>query len=164
MITDKIKPLTQLIKTVNKLRAKHKKIVFTNGCFDVMHLGHVMYLAKARSHGNILIVGLNSDKSVKEIKGPSRPIQDERSRLGVLAALECVDYVVLFNEPTPIKLIEALKPNILVKGADWNIKDIVGSDIVKKNRGKIIKIKYIHGYSTSKIIEKILSEHSKKNK
>ncbi|MEW5757916.1 MAG: D-glycero-beta-D-manno-heptose 1-phosphate adenylyltransferase [Candidatus Omnitrophota bacterium] len=165
MINNKIKSLGALLKVIKKLKANNSaKIVFTNGCFDIMHLGHVSYLEKAKSYGDILIVGLNSDASVKKIKGPNRPIQNENSRLGVLAALESVDYITLFNEPTPIRLIEAIKPNILVKGADWNIKDIVGNNIVKNNKGKVIKIKFIKGYSTSKIIERIIRGYSKKNK
>lgn len=147
--------LSGLLKITNRLKKSGKKIVFTNGCFDILHFGHVSYLKKAKSYGDVLVVGLNSDTSVRKIKGPSRPVQNQTARTGVLSALKCVDYVVLFNEPTPIKLIEKIKPDILVKGADWNIKDIVGNDIVKKNNGKVIKIKFIKGYSTSKIIEKI---------
>lgn len=163
MIKDKPREFASLLKIVKQLKSKGKKIVFTNGCFDILHFGHVAYLEKAKAAGDILIVGLNSDESVKKIKGPNRPIQNQKARAGILAALESVDYIVLFDGPTPIKLIQAIKPDILVKGADWDIKDIVGNDVVRKNKGKVLKIKFVKGCSTSKIIEKILRGHSKKN-
>lgn len=133
----------------------HKKIVFTNGCFDILHLGHVEYLSRAASYGDILIIGLNSDKSVKSIKGPSRPVQDEITRASVLASLQFVDKVVLFDEDTPYKLIKRIQPDVLVKGADYKPEDIVGYDIVKSKSGEIITIEYVEGQSTTGIINKL---------
>lgn len=147
----KIVSLQTLKKKLIALRKGRKTIAFTNGCFDLMHLGHVQYLQKAKKQDRILIVGLNSDKSIRAIKGPHRPICPEHSRAAVLAALACVDFVVLFNEETPLKLITALKPDILIKGADYKGKEVVGSKIAKK----VELVKYVKGFSTSNIIEKI---------
>ncbi len=135
-----------------------KKIVFTNGCFDLLHLGHIDYLSKAADLGNMLIIGLNSDLSVSRIKGNTRPLQDERSRAMVLASLGFVDVVVLFGEDTPYELIKATQPNILVKGADYKPEDIVGYDIVKNKGGEIITIEFLEGYSTTAIENKILGK------
>lgn len=132
-----------------------KKIVFTNGCFDIMHAGHVDYLEKAKKHGDKLIVGLNTDSSVRRLKGKSRPICDERSRARVLASLACVDAVIVFNDDTPIKLISLIKPHVLVKGAGYTIDTIVGASLVKKRGGKVITVPLVHKYSTSSIIKKI---------
>jgi rfaE bifunctional protein nucleotidyltransferase chain/domain len=129
--------------------------VFTNGCFDLLHKGHVEYLAKAADHGDILVVGMNSDDSVKRIKGDSRPVQDESSRTMTLASLKMVTLVVVFEEDTPYNLIKDIKPDVLVKGADYNEDDIVGSDIVKENGGEIVTVDLTEGYSTSNIIAKI---------
>ncbi len=134
---------------------KKKKVVFTNGCFDILHAGHVRYLAKARALGDILVIGLNSDKSVRKIKGAGRPIVPEAERAEVLAALESVDYVVSFDEPTPIELIQALVPDILVKGADWKHGEIVGEDVVKAAGGKVKRVTLVKGKSTTNIIKKI---------
>ncbi len=139
-----------LKKKLSVLRKAGKTIAFTNGCFDLMHLGHVTYLQKAKKGNRVLIVGLNSDKSIRSIKGPTRPIVGQKSRAAVLAALESVDYVVIFNEDTPYNLIKALRPDVLIKGADWKGKPVVGSDIAKTEF-----IKYIDGFSTTHIIEKI---------
>ena len=136
-------------------RFKEKKIVFTNGCFDLLHQGHVDYLSKAADQGNILIVGLNTDASVSRIKGSGRPVQDEKSRSLILAALRFVDAVVLFDEDTPLELIEFVKPDVLVKGSDYAVEDIVGYDIVKANGGEVITIDFLEGYSTSALIERI---------
>ena len=136
-------------------RFKEKKIVFTNGCFDLLHQGHVDYLSKAADQGNILIVGLNTDASVSRIKGSGRPVQDEKSRSLILAALRFVDAVVLFDEDTPLELIEFVKPDVLVKGSDYAAEDIVGYDIVKANGGEVITIDFLEGYSTSALIERI---------
>lgn len=130
-------------------------VVFTNGCFDILHLGHIDYLENARSLGDRLVVGVNTDNSVKRIKGNNRPVMDENSRVRVLAALEFVDTVILFDEETPYELINALKPDILVKGNDYLAENIVGADIVKKNGGKVVTLELVEGYSTSGIIEKI---------
>ena len=134
-----------------RLRAEGKKVVFTNGCFDILHAGHVRYLRQARRLGDTLIVGLNSDRSVSAIK-PGRPINSEKNRAEVLAGLSVVDYVVVFSEKTPYNLIKALKPDILVKGGDWKKEDIIGSDIAKET----YSLPFVKGISTSKIIEKII--------
>lgn len=131
------------------------KIVFTNGCFDILHRGHIEYLAYASSFGDILIVGLNSDHSVKSIKGPSRPVQDETTRALILASLVFVDKVIIFNEDTPYNLIKTIKPNILVKGADYKPEQIVGYDIVKSNGGEIVTIDLTEGHSTTSIINRL---------
>jgi len=140
----------EMKKTVEKLRGVGKKIVFTNGCFDIIHAGHVRYLKKAKALGDVLVVGLNSDKSVSITK-PKRPINPQNQRAEVLSSLEMVDYVTLFDEETPYELIKFLKPDVLVKGGDWKKKDIVGSDIVKET----YSLPYIKGVSTSEIIERI---------
>jgi len=134
-----------------KLRAEGKKIIFTNGCFDILHAGHVRYLKQARKLGDVLVVGLNSDRSVSAIK-PGRPINSEKNRAEVLAALAAVDYVVVFSEKTPYNLIKILKPDILVKGGDWKKEDIVGSDIAKET----YSLPFVKGLSTTAIIEKII--------
>jgi rfaE bifunctional protein nucleotidyltransferase chain/domain len=132
-----------------------KKIVFTNGCFDILHLGHIDYLSKAKDLGDLLIIGLNTDESVRRIKGNNRPIQDEISRAMVLASLSFVDAVVFFGEDTPYNLIKTTQPDILVKGADYKPEDIVGYDIVKNKGGETITIEFLPGYSTSSIEAKI---------
>ncbi len=130
-------------------------VVFTNGCFDILHAGHIAYLEKARLLGNFLIVGLNSDESVSRLKGASRPINNERDRADVLSALEAVDAVIIFGEDTPKDLIEFLNPDILVKGSDYDIQDIVGASYVLANGGRVETIDFVHGKSTSRIIERI---------
>ena len=154
----KIISLSRLKKLLSRIR-RTKAIVFTNGCFDIIHAGHVRYLNKAKSLGDILVVGLNSDSSVKNIKGEKRPIVPQRERAEVLSGLEAVDYVVFFNEPTPIRLIKAVLPDILVKGADWASHAIVGADVVKAAGGKIARVKLVKGRSTTNIIKKILELH-----
>ncbi len=131
------------------------KIVFTNGCFDIIHLGHIDYLARAASLGGKLIIGLNTDASVSRLKGTNRPIQDEQSRALILASLQFVDAVILFDEETPQELISFLIPDILVKGSDYRIDQIVGADVVLNNGGKVETMDFVPGYSTSNIIEKI---------
>ncbi len=131
-----------------------KKIVFTNGCFDLLHIGHVRYLKEAKAHGDILVVGINSDSSVQKIKGPTRPIQNENDRAEILASLECVDHTVIFSDETPINLIHKIRPNILVKGGDWKISEIVGSDFVLSYGGAVKSLQFIEGRSTTKIVEK----------
>ena len=152
----KIIKLETLKKKVCMLRKRKDKVAFTNGCFDILHLGHVSYLQEAKKSADILIVALNSDRSVRKIKGPKRPIVRERSRAAVLAALACVDYVVLFDEETPLKLIEAVKPDILIKGADWKGKGAVGSGYVRTYGGKVKFIKFIKGLSSTGIINRIV--------
>ena len=150
MSKDKIIERSQIKEIISGLKSNAKKVVFTNGCFDIIHVGHVRYLDEARSLGDILVIGLNSDKSVSRIK-PGRPITPEHQRAEVLSALESVDYVVLFNEETPYELIKEVRPDVLVKGADWEKEDIVGNDIVKEVR----TIPFFEGISTSAIIKKI---------
>ncbi len=156
LIKSKILTKEALLPFLHVLKLKSKKIVFSNGCFDILHRGHVEYLAKAASHGNALIIGLNSDESVKRLKGPNRPVQDQNSRALVMASLHFVDYVVLFDEDTPYELIDFIKPHVLVKGSDYKEDEIVGADIVKKNKGKVITIDLVEGYSTSSIIERAM--------
>ena len=134
---------------------KDKKLVFTNGCFDILHLGHIDYLSKAKSFGDKLIIGLNTDISVRKIKGENRPITDENSRATILASLLFVDAVILFDEETPYELIKFVRPDVLIKGSDYKVEDIVGYDIVKANGGKIETLDLLEGYSTSLIEEKI---------
>jgi len=134
---------------------KEGKVVFTNGCFDILHLGHVDYLEKARNLGQKLVVGLNTDQSVQRLKGLTRPICDEKSRARVMASLEFVDAVILFDEDTPLELISFVKPDILVKGNDYTIENIVGADVVMREGGKVETVPLVNGYSTTNVIEKI---------
>lgn len=150
----KIKSAKNLVGILSVLRSKGKKIVFTNGCFDIIHAGHVDYLSKARRLGDVLVVGLNSDSSVKKIKGKNRPINKESDRAKVLSSLYFVDYITSFNETTPENLIKKVRPDILVKGGDWKIEDIVGSSFVRSCGGKIKRIPFLKGRSTTSIIEK----------
>lgn len=145
----------KIISIRKALKVLDKSVVFTNGCFDILHAGHVDYLAKAKEKGDILIVGLNSDASVKRIKGERRPIINERERAFLLYNLKSVDYVTLFEEDTPEQLIRELIPDMLVKGSDWSIDKIVGKDIVEEHGGKVESIKFVTDQSTSKIVDKI---------
>jgi rfaE bifunctional protein nucleotidyltransferase chain/domain len=133
-------------------RFQNKKVVFTNGCFDILHRGHIEYLSKARDLGDVLVVGLNTDSSVKRIKGENRPVQDEASRAQILASLRFVEAVILFDEDTPFELISMIKPDVLVKGGDYTEETIVGADIVKANGGQVVTIPLTAGYSTSRIL------------
>jgi len=160
----KIKGQEDLKKALKRAKKSKKRIVFTNGCFDLLHPGHISYLKKAKGLGDILVVGLNSDSSVKRLKGRKRPLTPQRKRLEMLASLEFVDFVTLFNDLTPIKLIKKLKPNILVKGADWKKKDIVGSAFIKSYGGTVKRIAYLKGYSTTALIKKICRKFSQKTK
>lgn len=146
-----------LKELILKWRNANERIVFTNGCFDLLHLGHVDYLAKAKDLGERLIIGVNTDFSVKRLKGEHRPLQDENSRLHILAALQSVDAVVLFDEDTPYELIKEIEPDILVKGADYKIENIVGYDIVVSRGGSVQTIEFIEGYSTTLIEKRILN-------
>lgn len=154
-LQSKIISINQLESTVKNWRNSGDKIVFTNGCFDLLHLGHIDYLAKASDLGNRLIIGLNTDSSVQRIKGPSRPVKDEKSRAHILAAMQFVDAVILFDEETPINLISCVKPDVLVKGGDYTIEGIVGHEIVLENGGEVRTIEFVDGYSSSKLIDKI---------
>tara|TARA_Y100001954_G_scaffold58192_1_gene62859 strand:- start:188 stop:676 length:489 start_codon:yes stop_codon:yes gene_type:complete len=142
----------KLMSKVSKLRLKNKKVVFTNGCFDILHLGHQTYLNQSKALGDFLIVAINSDESVKSLKGDDRPINNQELRSKNLLNLDCVDEVVVFSEKTPLKLIEFLLPDVLTKGGDYNYENIVGSNIVEKNGGKVILLPYLKGYSTTTII------------
>jgi D-beta-D-heptose 7-phosphate kinase/D-beta-D-heptose 1-phosphate adenosyltransferase len=155
MMEAKIKNITQLNKIIKRLKTKGKKIVFTNGCFDILHFGHAKYLKEAKRKGDVLIVGVNSDSSVRKIKGNKRPIINEAHRAGLIAALESVDFVVIFKEETPSRVIKTLKPDILVKGADWAQKDIVGRDFVLRRGGKVYTVKLVKGFSSTNLIKKI---------
>lgn len=156
IIKSKIYSCEVLVKVVAKWKFLGKKIVFTNGCFDLLHLGHIDYLSKAADMGDILVVGLNSNSSVKKLgKGETRPIQDEHSRAVILAALHLIDAITLFDEETPYELIKLVKPDVLVKGADWKVEAIAGYDIVKANGGIVTTIDYLPGYSTTAIENKI---------
>lgn len=153
---DKILSREQLIEKVAEWKLAGKKIVFTNGCFDIVHLGHIDYLEKASHFGDILIVGMNSDNSVGRLKGPQRPIIHEESRSRVMASFIFVDVVCLFDEETPYDLIKAVKPDILVKGNDYTIENIVGADLVIDNGGKVCTVELVQGFSTTSIINKIV--------
>jgi D-glycero-beta-D-manno-heptose 1-phosphate adenylyltransferase len=155
-VSAKIATPGSLISALDQARRAGKKIVFTNGCFDILHVGHVRYLAAARSAGDLLVVGLNSDASVRSIKGDRRPVVGQDQRAEVLASLMCVDFVVVFDEPDPLRLIQMLKPDVLVKGADWGEENIVGAEFVKSRGGKIVRAKLVPEASTSRIIERIL--------
>ena len=154
-MTPKIKNSLSLSRILRGLRSKGRRIVFTNGCFDILHPGHVSYLERASRMGDILVEGLNSDASVRAIKGRDRPVNRERDRAYVLSALSFVDYVTVFHEDTPELVIRKLKPDVLVKGGDWKTKDIVGGDFVRSRGGRVVSIKFLKGYSTSSLIKKL---------
>ena len=151
----KLKKLSDLTRIIAGFKERGKKIVFTNGCFDIIHVGHVEDLSKAKNMGDLLIVGLNSDSSVKRLKGPDRPINREEDRAKVLSALYFVDYVVIFNEETPDRLIRKVKPDILVKGGDWQMKDIVGASFIKSYGGKVATVPFVKGFSTTSLVKKM---------
>ncbi len=154
-----LKTLEEIKSIRKKLREEKKKVVFTNGCFDLIHAGHVDYITKAKELGDVLIVGLNSDSSVRSIKGDKRPILKEGERAFIMSSLKPVDYVVLFDEDTPANLIAEIIPDILVKGADWSIENIVGRDVVEANGGEVKTIRFVNDQSTSKIIKYILDKY-----
>lgn len=156
----KVKTVEELRPLFAILRAAGKKIVFTNGCFDLIHTGHTRYLAIARSFGDILVVAVNSDASVSTIKGEQRPINSQQERAEALAALESVDFVTIFSEPDPYKVISALQPDVLVKGGDWPIEKIIGRDVVEARGGKVVNVPFVEGQSTTGIIERILKKYT----
>jgi len=164
---DKINPLISKIKSIKEFliiknsTLKNKQLVFTNGCFDILHRGHIEYLQEAKTLGDVLVVGLNSDSSVKKLKGENRPINKEMDRAICLAALEAVDYIIIFNEDTPYHLIKTIRPHILIKGGDWREEEIVGYDIVKSYGGKVISSKFFSNYSTTNIIKRIIHRYCK---
>jgi len=153
-IRSKIKSAQDIGHSADEWRSQNKRIAFTNGCFDIVHLGHIDYLSKTADLADVLIIGLNTDASVRRNKGESRPVQDEKGRAILLASLQFVDAVVLFDEETPYELIELIQPDVLVKGSDWKEEDIVGADIVRANDGEVVTIDFLEGYSTSFILEK----------
>jgi len=158
----KIKARKGLLKIAKDLKSKGKRIVFTNGCFDLLHIGHVRYLEEAKALGDVLVVGVNSDASVRKLKGPKRPILPEEERTEVLSGLGCVDYVTLFDEIDPLKLITSLRPDVLVKGGDWTKEQIVGKDEVERSGGKVFIIPFVKKASTSNLIETILKRYEKR--
>lgn len=161
-VNNKLKRRSALAEIVQTARAKNKKVVFTNGCFDILHAGHVRYLQDARALGDMLVVGLNTDLSVKRLKGPTRPIVCEWERAEVLSALECVDYVALFDEDTPVELISAIKPSIHVKGGDYKLEDLPEAKVVMEYGGEVVIVPFSstesEGLSTTNVIDKIASE------
>lgn len=157
----KIISTVSLKRKVRHLKQSGKRIVFTNGCFDILHYGHVKYLQDARRYGDYLVVAVNSDSSVKKIKAKNRPVIGQGDRLKTVAALASVDFVVLFNESNPLRLIKALKPDILIKGADWSKQKIIGADFVASYGGKVLTVNLVKGRSTSALIEKIVRDFSK---
>jgi rfaE bifunctional protein nucleotidyltransferase chain/domain len=150
-----IKSHEELSRLLAYWNFKDQKIVFTNGCFDILHKGHIDYLAKAASLGDVLVLGLNTDDSVRRIKGDARPIQDEESRAQILAAMQFIDAIVMFDEDTPYELIKTVQPDFLVKGSDYSAEDIVGYDVVMSKGGQVVTIDFLEGYSTSRIVDKI---------
>jgi len=155
-MNSEILTLTEFAAKLKNLRKAGLRVVFTNGCFDILHVGHVRYLTAARSKGDILVVGLNSDQSVRKIKGEKRPVVPENQRAEVLAGLRCVDYVILFDEADPLKLIQSICPDVLVKGADWSEEAIIGASFVKANGGRVERIAVVPETSTTRIIQKII--------
>jgi rfaE bifunctional protein nucleotidyltransferase chain/domain len=158
-MSEKIFEREELKDKVHALKEAGKTIVFTNGCFDLLHIGHVRYLKAARTEGDLLVVGINSDRSVHQIKGPKRPVVPENERAEVLASLACVDFVTLFDEPDPLMTIQSLMPDVLVKGADWEEDAIVGRGVVEANGGRVVRVPLTRGASTSRIIERILADY-----
>ena len=160
---EKIKKRDDLQRIIQDLKANGKRIIFTNGCFDLLHIGHVRYLEEAKSLGDILVVGVNSDASVRSLKGPSRPILPEAERAEILSGLGCVDYVTIFDEPTPFNLISLLLPHILVNGGDWTKEETVGWETVERTGGEVVILSFVEGASTSHLIETILKRFQKKS-
>ena len=155
MITDKIKTQDALADTACREKAAGKTVGFTNGCFDILHLGHVKYLNAAKGECDILVIGVNSDASVKRLKGEERPVNPQQARAEVLASLENVDYLTIFDEDTPETLIKKINPDVIFKGGDWEEKDIVGADHVRSYGGKVCVVPYVQGYSTTEFIDHI---------
>ena len=163
-MNQKVKNLPALLPIIRRFKKQGKRIVFTNGCFDLLHLGHVTYLDRAKSKGDFLVVGINSDRSVRKLKGKERPLVAQSDRARVLAGLASVDYVTIFDEPTPLSLIQAIQPDILVKGSDWEKDNIVGSDVVRGRGGKVVRIPVVKGISTSQIIKRFVERYARKEK
>jgi len=158
-VSSKIIKLEDFLKKLESLRQAGKRIVFTNGCFDILHIGHVRYLQSAKAQGDILVIGLNSNRSVRIIKGEKRPVITAEQRAEVLASVCFVDYIILFDEPDPYRIVAAIAPDVLVKGADWAEDQIVGADVVKAGGGRVMRVPVIPGVSTSQIIEDIVRRY-----
>ena len=159
---DKIKKREELLRIIKDLKAKSKRIIFTNGCFDLLHVGHIRYLEEAKTLGDILIVGVNSDASVQKLKGPKRPVLPVEERTEILSGLECVDYITIFDELDPLALITSLQPNVLVKGGDWAKEQTIGKEVVERSGGEVVIIPFVKGASTSNLIETILKRYEKR--
>lgn len=159
-MNDKIKDLQQLKKAIDFHKKKDKKIVFTNGCYDLIHIGHLRCFKEGKKLGDILIVALNSDRSVRSIKGPPRPIIPQDERAEIVSSLECVDFVTIFDQDDPLEVITFIKPDILVKGGDWNLNTIVGREVVESYGGKVFALPLIKGVSSTRIIQTIVSHYS----
>jgi D-beta-D-heptose 7-phosphate kinase/D-beta-D-heptose 1-phosphate adenosyltransferase len=159
---EKIKTRKELLRIIDDLKAEGKRIVFTNGCFDLLHIGHIRYLEKAKALGDVLVIGVNSDASVRKLKGPKRPILPEQERTEILSGLGCVDYITLFNEIDPSRLITSLQPDILAKGGDWAKEQIVGKEVVERSGGEVVIIPFVKGASTSNLIQTILKKYEKR--
>ncbi len=159
---EKIKEKEDLQTILENLRTNGKRIVFTNGCFDLLHAGHLRYLEKAKALGDLLVVGVNSDSSVQRLKGPERPILPLADRMEILSGLECVDYVICFDESTPLELISFLKPTLLVKGGDWTKETTVGREVVEGLGGEVVILPFLDGNSTTSIIQTILKRYAKR--
>lgn len=157
MIEEKIKTKDNLKEILSGLKKQNKTIVFTNGCFDILHVGHVTYLEEAKKHGDILVVAINSDASARRLKGQGRPIVSQKDRMKILASLESVDFVTVFNEDNPASIVKELNPDVIAKGADWKADEIIGGEYVRKRGGKIVTIPFYKGYSTTDLLEKIKS-------
>ncbi len=161
MSADKILPLERTLEVVSELKRRGRRIVFTNGCFDLLHPGHTRYLATARTLGDLLVVAINSDRSVRELKGPNRPIQSEAERAEILAALRSVDFVTIFDDLTPRALIARMLPQVLVKGGDWGPAEIVGREEVEAAGGQVVSVPVVEGFSTTAIIRKVSRQNAK---
>ncbi|PIV21381.1 MAG: D-glycero-beta-D-manno-heptose 1-phosphate adenylyltransferase [Deltaproteobacteria bacterium CG_4_8_14_3_um_filter_45_9] len=158
----KIKGRKELLRIIKHLKAKGKRIIFTNGCFDLLHVGHIRYLEEARALGDVLIVGVNSDSSVRKLKGSKRPVLPEEERAEILSGLGCVDYIIIFDEIDPLKLITSLQPNVLAKGGDWTKEQTVGKKVVERSGGEVVIIPFVQGASTSNLIKTILKRYEKR--
>jgi D-beta-D-heptose 7-phosphate kinase/D-beta-D-heptose 1-phosphate adenosyltransferase len=158
----KIKGRKELLRIIKHLKAKGKRIIFTNGCFDLLHVGHIRYLEEARALGDVLIVGVNSDSSVRKLKGSKRPVLPEEERAEILSGLGCVDYITIFDEIDPLKLITSLQPNVLAKGGDWTKEQTVGKKVVERSGGEVVIIPFVQGASTSNLIKTILKRYEKR--
>ena len=158
-MSGKLKSFDEIGAIAASARSNNQKIVFTNGCFDLLHRGHVHLLRTAKGYGDLLIVGINSDKSVKAIKGANRPVLPQQDRTELIAAMEMVNYVVMFDEPDPYRLISSIRPDVLAKGGDWSKEKIIGADFVQEDGGRVVVIPYIEGFSSTEIIERIQNNH-----